>query len=148
MSEKHDAPDKHESSRRPRMEDALLSRRKLMGGAIAGLGALGSTARARKPKKAQSQMPVWSGDLSSSTKPQPRIPKSSKPNGLNMIVIIADTWRADHLGCYGNKTIHTPSLDALATKSVQFDRHYAHNFPTMPARADFYTGRWTSCFMS
>ncbi len=66
---------------------------------------------------------------------------------MNVIWIISDTFRKDHLGCYGNKSIHTPSLDAFSEKSVRFDRHYAHSFPTMPARADFYSGRWTSCFM-
>ena len=36
----------------------------------------------------------------------------------------------------------TPSLDALAAKSVRFNRHYAAGFPTMPTRADHATGRW------
>lgn len=66
---------------------------------------------------------------------------------MNVIWITADTFRKDHLGCYGNQTIHTSSLDAFASKSVRFDRHYAATFPTMPARADFYTGRWTGCTM-
>lgn len=66
---------------------------------------------------------------------------------MNVIWIIADTFRKDHLGCYGNQTIHTPSLDALAERSMRFNRHYAGAFPTMPARADFYTGRWSACFM-
>ncbi len=66
---------------------------------------------------------------------------------MNVIWIISDTVRKDHLGCYGNKEIHTPSLDSFATKSIRFNRHYAADFPTMPARADFFTGRWTGCFM-
>ncbi len=65
---------------------------------------------------------------------------------MNVIWVIADTFRRDHLGCYGNQVIHTPSLDALAGRSVRFDRHYMASFPTMPARADFYTGRWTGSF--
>ena len=44
---------------------------------------------------------------------------------MNVIWIVADTFRRDHLGAYGNKLIHTPGLDDLATKSVRFDRHYA-----------------------
>lgn len=66
---------------------------------------------------------------------------------MNVIWIIADTFRQDHLGCYGNRVVQTPSLDTLAAKSIRFDRHYAASFPTMPARADFLTGRWTGCFM-
>ena len=41
----------------------------------------------------------------------------------------------------------TPSLDALAARSVRFDAHYAAGFPTMPTRADHLTGRWTMSFM-
>ena len=29
---------------------------------------------------------------------------------MNIIIIIADTFRADHLGCYGNDWIKTPHL--------------------------------------
>jgi len=35
---------------------------------------------------------------------------------MNVIWIISDTFRRDRLGAYGNETIHTPSLGALATK--------------------------------
>lgn len=66
---------------------------------------------------------------------------------MNVIWIVSDTLRRDHVGAYGNKKIHTPSLDAFASKSVRFDRHYIAGFPTMPARADHLTGRWTMSFM-
>jgi arylsulfatase A-like enzyme len=66
---------------------------------------------------------------------------------MNVIWITADTFRQDHLGCYGNESIRTPALDAFSRQSIRFDRHYAAAFPTMPARADFYTGRWTACSM-
>ena len=66
---------------------------------------------------------------------------------MNVIWIVADTFRRDHIGAYGNRTIRTPSLDALAAKSVRFDGHYAGGFPTMPTRADHATGRWTMSFM-
>ena len=66
---------------------------------------------------------------------------------MNVIWIMTDTLRRDHIGAYGNKSIHTPSLDLLASRSVRFDRHYAAGFPTMPSRADLFTGRWTISFM-
>ena len=66
---------------------------------------------------------------------------------MNVIWIVADTFRTDHIGAYGNETIRTPSLDALAAKSVRFDSHYVAGFPTMPTRADHFTGRWTMSFM-
>ncbi len=67
---------------------------------------------------------------------------------MNVIWVISDTFRRDHLGCYGNSFIHTPSLDTFARNSVRFNRHYIASFPTMPTRADFLTGRWTGCFMN
>jgi arylsulfatase A-like enzyme len=66
---------------------------------------------------------------------------------MNVIWITADTFRRDHLGCYGHPYIKTPALDALAAKSTRFDRHYAAGFPTMPTRADHHSGRWAMTFM-
>ena len=66
---------------------------------------------------------------------------------MNVIWIVSDTFRRDHLGAYGNPNIRTPSLDALAAGSVRFDSHYSAGFPTMPTRADHQTGRWTMSFM-
>ena len=66
---------------------------------------------------------------------------------MNVIWIVADTFRQDHLGAYGKAPVMTPSLDALAAKSTRFNRHYAAGFPTMPTRADHATGRWTMSYM-
>ncbi len=40
---------------------------------------------------------------------------------MNIIVIVSDTLRRDHLGCYGNPSIRTPNLDYFVQKCVQFD---------------------------
>ena len=66
---------------------------------------------------------------------------------MNVIWIVSDTFRRDHIGAYGNRRIHTPSLDALAAGAVRFDSHYSAGFPTMPTRADHQTGQWTMSFM-
>ncbi|MCY4578524.1 MAG: sulfatase [Chloroflexi bacterium] len=66
---------------------------------------------------------------------------------MNVIWIVSDTFRRDHVGAYGNQWIHTPSIDALAAGAVRFDSHYSAGFPTMPTRADHQTGRWTMSFM-
>ena len=67
---------------------------------------------------------------------------------MNVIWVVSDTLRRDAVGAYGNKKMHTPSIDALASKSVRFDKFYIASFPTMPTRADHMTGRWTVSFMS
>jgi len=66
---------------------------------------------------------------------------------MNVIWVVSDSLRRDHVGAYGNKEIITPSLDAFAAKAVRFDRHYIAGFPTMPTRADYLTGRWTMSYM-
>ena len=86
-------------------------------------------------------MPVWSEDLKKTPKLPVRIPQTSKPNGLNMIVIITDTWRADHLGCYGSTRIKTPYLDKLAKESVLFTDTNAEGLPTIPCRRVYHTGK-------
>jgi len=62
---------------------------------------------------------------------------------MNFIVVVSDTFRRDHLGCYGNTWISTPHLDRFAERSIVFDRAYIASFATIPARHDFFTGRYT-----
>ena len=64
----------------------------------------------------------------------------SKPNGLNLVVIISDTFRWDYLHSNGNERIITPNLDALATEGVYFANCYADGLPTIPARRVMHTG--------
>src|SRR5919202_46153 len=65
----------------------------------------------------------------------------------NVVVIVADTFRRDHLGAYGNPFISTPYLDEFARSSVVFDQHLLSSFPTMPARADILTGTFSYTHM-
>src|SRR3712207_6501967 len=65
----------------------------------------------------------------------------------NVVVIVADTFRRDHLGAYGNGRIHTPHLDEFAHSSVVLDNHVVSSFPTMPARADILTGTFSYTHM-
>jgi len=66
---------------------------------------------------------------------------------VNIVLIISDTFRRDHLGCYGNPWIHTPHLDRLAERSIVFDRCYAASFPTVPNRADVLTGKYSFTYL-
>lgn len=77
------------------------------------------------------------------TAPAKRAPtvRAKARKGLNLIVIIADTWRADHLGCYGNKRVKTPNLDEFASQAVLFESCYADGLPTIPARRVYFTGK-------
>lgn len=60
---------------------------------------------------------------------------------VNAILIVLDTLRQDHVGCYGNQWIKTPNLDKFALESVRFTRMYPESLPTLPARKAIYTGK-------
>jgi len=66
---------------------------------------------------------------------------------MNVILIIADTLRADYCGCYGNPWVRTPNIDALAAQGARFDSFYAASFPTRPMRQDLHSGRYTFTHM-
>lgn len=59
----------------------------------------------------------------------------------NVVVIVIDNLRADHVGAYGSKRVKTPSIDALARESVRFTRSRPEAFPTVAARRAILTGR-------
>ncbi|MHC4659645.1 MAG: sulfatase [Planctomycetota bacterium] len=134
---------KNRTSPPQKKDKNLLSRRNFIRGTIAaGIGATGLNGyAASKPKEKESKMPIWSGDLKTTTEQTPPVPGTSKHNGLNMIVIIADTWRADHLGCYGSTDIKTPYLDKFAAESVLFADASAEGLPTIPCRRVYHTGK-------
>ncbi|MFW9875864.1 MAG: sulfatase-like hydrolase/transferase, partial [Candidatus Thorarchaeota archaeon] len=39
---------------------------------------------------------------------------------MNVLFIITDAQRADHLGYYGNKTLKIPNIDKFVSQSVRF----------------------------
>lgn len=61
----------------------------------------------------------------------------------NIVVIMLDSLRRDHLGCYGNEWIRTPAIDALARRSLIFDNAYPEALPTIPVRTSLFTGQRT-----
>ena len=56
----------------------------------------------------------------------------------NVVLIVADTLRADHLGSYGGN-VHTPNLDALAAAGVRFENAYSHAPMTLPSHSSMFT---------
>lgn len=60
----------------------------------------------------------------------------------NIVVISADTLRADHLGCYGYPIATSPNIDALAAESLLFDDMICE----VPLTAPSFCSMWTSRF--
>ncbi|KAG1242572.1 hypothetical protein G6F65_022952 [Rhizopus arrhizus] len=55
----------------------------------------------------------------------------------NVLFIMADQLRADHLSCYGHPYLQTPSLDALAARGVRFDRAFVNSGVCGPTRKSY-----------
>lgn len=65
-------------------------------------------------------------------------PGAARPD---ILLVVVDTLRADHVGVYGAVRPTTPSLDALAKGGVVFRRAHSHSGWTLPAMASLLTGR-------
>ncbi len=59
---------------------------------------------------------------------------------MNVVVVIIDSLRKDHVGAYGNPWIKTPNVDALAKESLRFSQAYPESIPSIPARRGIHTG--------
>lgn len=94
-----------------------ISRRRLLGGAAAGLvsTAFGARLRAAEPGS------------------RPEIPR-------NIVLWICNGLRADTLGCFGHPVVRTPNLDRLAAEGVVFTRFRTVIPESSPSRASLMTG--------
>ncbi len=59
----------------------------------------------------------------------------------DIVVVVIDTLRADHVGLYGHERATTPGMDALAEQGVWFSRAYSHSGWTLPSVTSLLTGR-------
>ena len=57
----------------------------------------------------------------------------------NILLIVVDTLRADHLGCYGYARKTSPRIDAFAAQSTLFEQAHSPSPWTMPSMASILT---------
>ena len=67
------------------------------------------------------------------------LPPADSPN---VLLIVMDTVRADHLSLYGYHRATTPKLEQLAKRGIRFDKVRATAPWTLPSHASMFTGRW------
>jgi len=67
--------------------------------------------------------------------------KEAAEEPRNVVVVVIDNLRADHVGAYGSRRVRTPSLDALAKEGLRFTAARPEAFPTVAARRAILTGR-------
>jgi len=83
---------------------------------------------------------------SAAADPLPARPPSSSAAGErarqpDLILIVVDTLRADHLSVYGYERPTSPNLEALARRGVVFEDVTAQSSWTLPSMASLLTGR-------
>jgi arylsulfatase A-like enzyme len=68
---------------------------------------------------------------------------SSAAGGLpNIIFILSDDHRWDHMGCMGHPFVQTPAMDRLAAEGVLFENAFVTTSLCSPSRASFLTGTY------
>jgi arylsulfatase A-like enzyme len=69
---------------------------------------------------------------------QPTQATERKPN---IVVLLTEELGYADLGCYGQKTLRTPGLDAMAKEGIRFTQFYAGSSLAGPSRCVFLLGR-------
>jgi arylsulfatase A-like enzyme len=78
-------------------------------------------------------------------RPPPLAPMpSTVPRELNVVVIVIDSLRADHVGAYGYQRPTTPQIDRLAREGTVFENAWAHSPSTHQSMPALISGRWPS----
>ena len=67
-------------------------------------------------------------------------PRQGLPEQPNIVLVVIDTLRADHLGLYGHARDTTPNIDRLGREGLWFSRAYAHSGWTLPSFASLFSG--------
>lgn len=65
--------------------------------------------------------------------------ESNKDKKPNILFIVVDDLKPV-LGCYGDKNVKTPSIDALANQGILFDNAYCQQAVCAPSRISCFTG--------
>lgn len=66
----------------------------------------------------------------------------AKESAPNVLVIVVDTLRADHMSLQGYERNTDPTMTRLANEGVMFENAYATSSWTLTAHASLFTGRW------
>lgn len=71
----------------------------------------------------------------------PLLAQKQRATQPNVLIILADDLAAWMLGCYGNREIRTPNIDALARGGMRFNNSFVCTPVCSASRATLFTGR-------
>jgi len=83
---------------------------------------------------------TWAASLKG-TSPEPKEMAEGAPRP-NILLIVLDTVRGDHLSCYGYHRNTTPVIDRFASGGVLFERVMSVSHWTLPSHASMFTGQF------
>jgi N-sulfoglucosamine sulfohydrolase len=63
--------------------------------------------------------------------------------GINVVLLMAEDINP-HLGCYGDKLVHTPAIDRLAEGGIKYTKAYTVAGVCAPSRASIVTGMYST----
>ncbi len=66
------------------------------------------------------------------------------PSRPNIILLVIDALRPDHLGCYGYKRLTSPGIDRLAASGVRFERAISQSTWTVSSMASLLPSSYAS----
>jgi predicted AlkP superfamily pyrophosphatase or phosphodiesterase len=66
--------------------------------------------------------------------------RAASPRRPNVVILVVDTLRADHLSTYGYARRTSPYLDRMAEESVVFESAFTVMSHTLPAHISLVTG--------
>ncbi len=72
------------------------------------------------------------------------LPTPDERRNPNVVLIVMDTVRADHLSCYGYRRHTTPNIDAVAKQGVVYENAFSAAPWTPPSHASIFTGKYPS----
>ena len=83
-------------------------------------------------------------DLNSLVIPRGKDAAKREPGQANLLIIVVDALRADHLGCLGYGRIQTPNIDRLAREGVLFTQCISQAPWTLPSLGSLLTSKYPS----
>ncbi|HXG10743.1 MAG TPA: sulfatase [Gemmataceae bacterium] len=86
------------------------------------------------------RFPLWFAGLLLTATLLPGAASAQEARKWNVLFLMSDDMRPE-LGCYGNKHVRTPNIDALAAAGVRFERAYCQYPLCNPSRTSLLTGR-------
>lgn len=69
--------------------------------------------------------------------------ETAAATGVNVVLFVIDTLRADHLSCYGYHRKTSPNIDALAAEGIVFENHKSQSGHTVISMTSMFSSRYT-----